>query len=450
MFDLKYRPKLFSEVLGNEATCAVLKYRSLHKSFENRSLMFGGPKGSGKTSLARIVCRAMVCLSPDNGEPCNKCDNCEAILSGSHSSVVEFDAASNGTVENIREIVKESDYTNFDGTPHILVLDEAHRLGPASQDALLTAMEDRKLVVIMCTTEPHKIRPALRDRVDEFTVRNPSKSDLVKRLKEICSQESIKADEAILSSLIDGSEDSPRVALNALFFLSRTVGFTDESVSDYFKFSSVATLRSALLSLSTDLPRSMQMLDGVISRESPGWTHQTLLNLISGSIRTSMNLPCKPVYRVNLLKDDLELVKSLGRRLSRIDKPNHSDLLIAFHDVRSHVSDIDEPHVKPEVGGSDRTTHSNTVVPRTDTLARFKETPTKPEPFKDGPSAEIEINGIKFNTEERISKLHDKIEPGRGPTSDFMREESCQVQYDRTKIPMSEQEFSRVFSERFR
>src|SRR5690606_30604207 len=120
-FDLKYRPQTFTRVLGNSGVKKLLLTRSQNKSLSDQSMMLSGPKGCGKTSLARIIARAISCTDLQDGEPCNECVNCISITSESDHNFQELDAASQGTVDRIRDMVREADYQSLNGMKQVYI-----------------------------------------------------------------------------------------------------------------------------------------------------------------------------------------------------------------------------------------------------------------------------------------------------------------------------------------
>ena len=185
--------------------------------------MFGGSKGCGKTTMARIVARAIVCDNLNDGEPCDSCESCNSFTDESSVSFDEYDAATQGTVDRVRSLLSDLDFGSFDGKPRVVILDEAHRLSKGAQDALLKAMEDRRLVVILCTTEPRKIVDAIRSRVEEYPISPPSEDAVVALLRKVCKAEKILVDVDALLIVAKSLKNCPRECICALDTL-RTLG----------------------------------------------------------------------------------------------------------------------------------------------------------------------------------------------------------------------------------
>jgi len=453
MLDLKYRPLKFADVIGNVGPVTVLKRRSNDGTLLQRSILLGGPKGCGKTTLARIISRACICKNKDEGEPCNECYDCRSIMDGSSSSVFEFDAAAHGTVDNIRNIVDNLDYVNFDGNPTILTLDEAHRLSPASQDAMLKSMEDRSLFAILCTTEPNKIRSAVRDRVDEYSIRQPDKDSLVSHLSTICDKEGILYEDKAISIIVDFNDNSPRSSINAITSLSYIGGLSEKSVGEYYKFSSIDVLKRGLSYLAENPSFAIGEIYEVLDKEPASWVKDTILKLINNSIRHAHSIKTNFSYFF-IQKSDIVKYVGISNVLSNILKPTNVDIELALLSVLSktresapvehrshsnsvHKSSFDQsvPHtesIKPEA-------ELRSVLVRSD-LTRYAE-------FSSTKSRILEVDGVKFTSEESLTSVDMKMGPGRKP--DIMKEETILSDIDNSKVPISDQEFSRVFTEKF-
>lgn len=452
--DLEYRPRTFSEVLGNSENVRVLLNRSRRKELADRCLMFAGQKGSGKTTLARIVARATICSDLRDGEPCNECDSCSGVLSGVSQDVIEIDAASNGSVDRIREIIAGLEYCSVTGNRSILILDEAHRLGPASQDALLKSMEERALLVIFCTTEPHKIRPALRDRLDEFPVRYPSALELTSRVRSILSLKSISLSEDSLSRIIRSVDCSPRLCLTSI---SRCVDVDGLEIKD-------ATVRSILgtnnwdqivelvYCISNNAPNRFSIFDSIGKVESTTYIRDELIKCITQGFRRYHNVVCSKEIKEFISSHNAHFWQQVADRLICLDRPILSDIeFILFHSnmkyevqtlpLANHsITDVSkyqvqEPvvrHVEFEPAISSITSALSKTVPKTQVSS------AKP----------LEIEGVKFSADERVSPLHDKITPSRGPTGISLEQQGPSVQFISDKVPMTTQEFARAFTER--
>lgn len=251
MWDLVYRPLKFSDVLGQEGAVEVLKARLKKGNALDSSYIFSGAHGSGKTTLARILARAMLCehLTADQ-EPCNECDNCISILNDSSQAFHERDAASNGKVADVREIVDGLPFAVEGAPKQIHLFDEAHRLSDAGQDVLLKPIEEKLMVGIFCTTEPEKIRGAIRSRCEEHRIRKITREDIAGRLHKILAEEHVEYEEDAILTVIDCSGGHVRDTLNRLEMIAQKDGSISlEAVRDYLGLSLTTTYYDILLSL---------------------------------------------------------------------------------------------------------------------------------------------------------------------------------------------------------
>jgi DNA polymerase-3 subunit gamma/tau len=250
MWDLKYRPKNFSDVLGQSGAVQVLKSRLQKGTGLDTSYIFSGGHGQGKTTLARILARALLCQDlQEDGEPCNKCENCKGILEEDSLAFSEKDAASQGTIDNVRAILEDLPFALPGVEKRIYLFDEAHRMSRDAQDVLLKPIEDKRLVCILCTTEPEKIRNAIRSRCEDYALRKITREDILKRMTWVLDQEGVKYEEDAVATVIDYSGTHVRDSLNRLEMVAQLGPVTVKAVRGHLKISVVSTYYQILLSL---------------------------------------------------------------------------------------------------------------------------------------------------------------------------------------------------------
>ena len=213
----KFRPLKFSEMVGQEHITKTLK----NQIIENRvghAYLFSGGRGTGKTSSAKIMARVINCLNPKNGEPCNECSICRAILSGSLTDVVEMDAASNNSVEDIRSIRDEVNFLPTTAKYRIYIIDEVHMLSTGAFNALLKTLEEppEHVKFILATTEPQKLPATILSRCQRFDFKRISVEDVMKRLKIICEESKIEITEDALRMIAILAEGALRDGISIL------------------------------------------------------------------------------------------------------------------------------------------------------------------------------------------------------------------------------------------
>ncbi len=213
----KYRPMDFEEVVGQEHIIEILKKQIINNKVSH-AYIFSGSRGTGKTSTAKVFSRAVNCLEPKNGNPCNECKSCKSIISGETTDVVEMDAASNNSVENIRAIRQEVMYATTNLKYKIYIIDEAHMLSTSAFNALLKTLEEppENVIFILATTEEHKLLPTIRSRCIRFEFKKFNIEDIVKRLEIVLKNENIKYDKEALEEIASLSDGGLRDALSIL------------------------------------------------------------------------------------------------------------------------------------------------------------------------------------------------------------------------------------------
>ena len=204
----KYRPQTFDDVVGQLAVTQTLKTQLVTDKMSH-AYLFTGSRGTGKTSCAKILAKAVNCLHPENGNPCNRCSACRSIDDGSCMDVLEIDAASNNGVDNVRDLRDDAIYTPSQVKKRVYIIDEVHMLSISAFNALLKIIEEppEHLLFILATTELHKVPATILSRCQRFSFRRISQEDIAARLQFVAYQENIDMDEGaarVLARLADG------------------------------------------------------------------------------------------------------------------------------------------------------------------------------------------------------------------------------------------------------
>ena len=214
---LKYRPMTFEDVVGQSHVVRTLRNAISAGRIAN-AYLFIGPRGIGKTTLSRIFAKALNCQQPNGVEPCGKCANCLEIAAGSSLDVTELDAASHNKVENVKPIIEAVQFKPSSSKYRIFIIDECHMLSNAAWNALLKTLEEPPEYArfIFATTEGDKVLPTIISRCQRFDLRRIQTNDIVSRLKHVCSQEGIEAEDDALLAIARGAEGGMRDALSSL------------------------------------------------------------------------------------------------------------------------------------------------------------------------------------------------------------------------------------------
>ena len=205
----KWRPMVFDDVVGQSHITKTLQ-NQLESDRCGHAYLFCGTRGTGKTTCAKIFSRAVNCLSPKNGSPCNECAICRGILDGSIMDVFEIDAASNNGVDNIREIIEDAKYMATEAKHRVYIIDEVHMLSGGAFNALLKTLEEppEHVIFILATTEAHKVPQTILSRCQRFDFKRIKPDDIIRRMREIAMGDGLSlTDDAyrLLATLADGS-----------------------------------------------------------------------------------------------------------------------------------------------------------------------------------------------------------------------------------------------------
>jgi DNA polymerase III subunit gamma/tau len=221
----KYRPQTFAEVVGQEAVVRTLS-NAIEGGKIRQAYLFAGPRGTGKTSMARILAKSVNCAAGPTAHPDNTCHACVSITNGTSLDVIEMDAASQRGIDDIREIRDRVVLQPVEGRSKVYILDEAHQLTDAAWNALLKLIEEPPphLLFIFCTTDLAKVLPTVRSRCQTFVFQRPRLPDLVRKLRLIADGESIEVPDAALALIARGGRGAYRDAESTLDQLSAATG----------------------------------------------------------------------------------------------------------------------------------------------------------------------------------------------------------------------------------
>ena len=225
----KFRPLKFEEIVGQEHITRTLRNQIIAGRV-GHAYLFNGGRGTGKTSAAKVLARAINCLNPQDGEPCNECEICKAALSGSLTDIVEMDAASNNSVDDIRSIREEVNFLPTLAKYRVYIIDEVHMLSSGAFNALLKTLEEppANVVFILATTEPQKVLPTILSRVQRFDFTKVSDEDIISKMSEILEKENVTYEEGSLELIARLADGGVR---DALSILDQVVSYSGDNIS---------------------------------------------------------------------------------------------------------------------------------------------------------------------------------------------------------------------------
>lgn len=234
----KYRPQTFEEVVGQQYVTKILK-NTIDRNMTSHAYLFSGPRGTGKTTIAKLIAKLLNCESPINDIPCEKCPSCIAFNEKNHPDIIEMDAASNNGVDEIREIRDKVTLMPSISKYKVYIIDEVHMLSIGAFNALLKTLEEppQHVIFILATTELYKVPATIISRCQCFNFEKISEEDIVKKLKYIVEKENIKVEEEVLNLIAKYSDGGLRDAINLLDKLACCS--TNISIDDFYEIKGI-------------------------------------------------------------------------------------------------------------------------------------------------------------------------------------------------------------------
>lgn len=291
----KYRPKSFSDVYGQDHVISTLK-NEINENRISHAYLFTGSRGTGKTTCAKILAKAVNCENSIDGEPCNECEVCRGLDSGAIYDVVEIDAASNNGVDNIRDLREEANYTPTRGRYRVYIIDEVHMLSAGAFNALLKTLEEppAHVIFILATTEVHKLPATILSRCQRFDFKRIQPETMAVRLKEVASLEGMELNDdaaVLIARIADGALRDGLSILDQCLSRSKTV--TSELVSEVAGLAGREILH--------------KLADCVSSHDS-----STAINLLSNLYQNSYDMERLCVEMINHFRNYL-IVKTVNK-----------------------------------------------------------------------------------------------------------------------------------------
>lgn len=315
----QYRPKTFDEVLGQKHITITLK-NQIQKENIGHAYLFSGTRGTGKTSTAKIFSRAVNCLNPRDGNPCNECEICKGILEESIMDVIEMDAASNRRIDDIRELRDKVIYPPARTKYKVYIIDEVHMLTTEAFNALLKTLEEppKHLIFILATTEPEKLPQTILSRCQRFDFKRVTTKDIIENMRSICTKVDINVEDKVLSLIARNSDGAMRDALSLLdqciSFGSGKITYSD-AVSILGIVNSDLILNIAQNIMGKNLEKVLESIDEVIQNGKD--IHQFIKDLIQHFrnlmiVKTSKN----PMELIDIDEELLERYLSQSKDIS--------------------------------------------------------------------------------------------------------------------------------------
>lgn len=337
----KYRSQTFEDLIGQDHVVRTIQ-NALNSGRTAQTFLFTGPRGTGKTSSARLLAKALNCDKGTSGTPCNVCDQCVMITAGSHPDVIEMDAASDSGVDDVRDkIVDVVSYAPMMGRYKIFIIDEVHDLSPKAFDALLKTVEEPPphMVFILATTEFNKVPATIRSRCQKYEFHRASMKNLCDRLLFVCNAEGVTAEPAAISAIARMADGGYR---DALTLLEQAILVSDGQISvdivyDQLGLVSEQAVDELLVAIQIgDVPKIITLLEDIIrTGRDPRSLLESMLHRLADLTRA--------IYQVPSEGTDATRESSLHEIAARLGKGFLVEVRTALAEAHKVIRDISLP-----------------------------------------------------------------------------------------------------------
>jgi DNA polymerase-3 subunit gamma/tau len=415
----EWRPLVFDDVVEQEHIVKSLKY-SVNTGRIAHAYLFCGTRGTGKTTMAQILSRAINCKEPDNGNPCNKCDICKGILSGSLLDVMEIDAASNNSVDNIRDIRDEVIYSPSHTKYKVYIIDEVHMLSTGAFNALLKTLEEppSHVVFILATTEPHKLPATILSRCQRYDFRRITAAGIVERLRKISIENGIEVEEKALKLIANISDGALR---DALSILDQCISLGSKKItfSDVLSITGTANeqLVSALVSsiIKQDISDILMLVNQLVAEGKD--ISQFIASLISyfRNILVCKLLENTENITENILDISGEFLTVMKSQAAGLEKDNIVYIIKELSELESNLKWSNHPRVMLEIALIKICTKTTaTITVKNDSGGTSAESQSIPQDdvSNRGDMPEEDVSNRGDMTEKDVSNRGDMTEKG--------------------------------------
>ena len=313
----KFRPTTFDDMVGQEHITKTLK-NQIKLNRVGHAYLFNGGRGTGKTTSAKVLARAINCLNPEDGEPCNECEICKEALNGSLTDIVEMDAASNNGVDDIRQIREEVNFLPTKAKYRVYIIDEVHMLSQGAFNALLKTLEEppEHVKFILATTEPQKLPATILSRCQRFDFKQISNDDIIKRLQIVCDEMKIEITPEALNVIAVLAEGGMRDALSILerCLQDGNTKIDEDKVKDLVGIPKLEYINKIVTSINNnDVNSALEIIDEVVNQ---GKDIQNFLWEIIKYVKDI--LVYKSSKKLDIYsKDEIEQINTLSENMSK-------------------------------------------------------------------------------------------------------------------------------------
>jgi len=342
----KYRPSNFNDVIGQEIIIRTLQNAVVNNKISH-AYLFAGPRGTGKTSIAKIMAKTVNCLDQKNGIPCCKCVNCTQIENKQSTDVIEIDAASNNGVDEIREIRNKVNLVPTTGKYKVYIIDEVHMLTTGAFNALLKTLEEppAHIIFILATTEPHKIPATILSRCQRFDFKKIPEKQIIDRLKDIKNKENIDISDEALSAIAQLSDGGMRDSIN---LLDQVASYANDKIEleDIYRVNGTLSEQSKIefveKVMNNDLIKLLEMLNNY---NEEGKNLVKVIEEIAETLKNILLLKLTPEYAKNIIYD----VKIYDKLLDKMDVDKVINLINEINNNLNSIKQSNDPKLAIEL-----------------------------------------------------------------------------------------------------